>query len=258
MPTRPFSVHSYYLKVLMVMTELFKKKINCSAVIVAAGASTRFGGDKLFAPLCGEPVLAYSLMSFEACRYVDEIVVVTDSEKIVQVAELCESYNIVKVRKIVCGGATRLESALSGVSEASVNCDLIAIHDGARPLVTQKIIEDTIEAAIKYRAAVPAVPVRDTIKLLHSGFVFETPDRASTFAAQTPQVFVPELIRGALTDALQKGLTVSDDASAIELLGHPVCVTEGSEENLKLTTPLDLQFAQCILAARRERGLACE
>jgi 2-C-methyl-D-erythritol 4-phosphate cytidylyltransferase len=242
----------------MALTELFKKKISCSAVIVAAGASIRFGGDKLFAPLCGEPVLAYSLISFEACRYVDEIIVVTEAEKIVQVAELCERYNIVKATKIVCGGATRLESALSGASEASGKCDLIAIHDGARPLVTLKIIEDAIEAAMKYRAAVPAVPVRDTIKLLHAGFVSETPDRASAFAAQTPQVFVPELIRGALTDALQKGLWVPDDASAVELLGHPVCVTEGSEENLKLTTPLDLQFAECILAARRERGAPCE
>jgi len=233
---------------------LKKKGISCSVVVVAAGSSNRFGSDKLFANLCGTPVLAYSLTTLEACRYIEEIIVVTESEKIVRVAELCQSYNISKATKIVCGGSTRLESALSGVSETNRKCDLIAIHDGARPLVTAKIVEEVIEAAYQYQAAVPAIPVRDTVKILENGFVAETPKRASVFGAQTPQVFVPELIKGALTDALQKNILVSDDASAVELLGFSVCVTEGSEENIKLTTPLDLTFAECILASRRERN----
>ena len=234
---------------------LKKKGISCSVVVVAAGSSNRFGSDKLFANLCGIPVLAYSLTTLEGCEYIDEIIVVTEPEKIVRVAELCQSYNINKATKIICGGTTRLESALSGVSETSKKCDLIAIHDGARPLVTAKIIQDVIEAAYRYQAAVPAVPARDTVKILENGFVAETPERPAVFGAQTPQVFVPELIKGALTDALQKDINVSDDASAVELLGFSVCVTEGSEENIKITTPLDLAFAECILAARRERNI---
>ena len=231
------------------------KKIKCSAVLVAAGSSTRFGSDKLFAPLCGIPVLAYSLMTFQNCDYITEIIVVTESEKIMQVAELCDSLGISKVTKVVCGGASRLESALSGVSETDKKCDLIAVHDGARPLVTSKIIEDTIIGAYKHKAAVPGIPARDTVKILSGSFTSETPDRASVLCAQTPQVFVPELVKGALTSALQKDAQVSDDASAVEMLGFTVFVTEGSEENIKITTPLDLKFAECILAGRRERAL---
>ncbi len=234
--------------------ELFQKSISCSAVIVAAGSSSRFGSDKLFAPLSDIPVLAYSLTTFENCKYISEIVVVTDPEKIVKMAQLCESYNISKVTKIVCGGATRLESALSGVSETDKHCNLIAIHDGARPLVTTKIIEETIESAFKNKAAVPVVPSKDTIKIVSNSFVTETPDRSAAFGAQTPQVFIPELIKGALTNALQNDIAIFDDASAVENLGFYVCATQGSEENIKITTPLDLKFAECILTSRKERA----
>ena len=237
------------------LSTLVPKKINCSAVIVAAGSSTRFGNDKLFEPLCDIPVLAYSLMTFENCKYIEEIIVVTESEKIEKVAELCDRYNINKVTKVVIGGSTRLESALSGVSETNKKCDLIAVHDGARPLVTTKIIEDAIEGAYKYKAAVPGIPARDTVKILTGAFATETPDRASVWCAQTPQVFIPELIKGALTNALQKGIAVSDDASAAEMLGFSIFVTGGSEENIKITTPLDLKFAECVLASRRDRAV---
>lgn len=225
----------------------------CSAVILAAGSSTRFGEDKLSTLLNGIPVLAYALSVFESSDYIHEIVVVTESEKIVPVAELCDHYHFNKVSKVVCGGATRLESALSGASETDPSAKLIAIHDGARPLVTRQLIDEAIEAALRYQAAIPAIPARDTVKLLSGGFVSETPEREKVVNAQTPQVFVPELIKGALTNALQKGLNVSDDAQAAELLGFPVYITQGSEENIKITTPQDLMLAECILAARRER-----
>jgi len=234
--------------------ELPQKNISCCAVIVAAGASSRFGSDKLFAPLSGIPVLAYSLSSFEACKFVSEIIVVTETEKITEIAELCEKFNISKTTKIVCGGATRLESALSGVSETDKRCNLIAVHDGARPLVTMRIIEDTILSAFKHKAAIPVIPSKDTIKIVSNSFVSETPDRSSAFCAQTPQVFVPELIKGALTNALQNNITVFDDASAVENLGFYVYITEGSEENIKITTPMDLKFAECILASRKEQA----
>ncbi len=233
---------------------LSKNTSICSAVVLAAGSSTRFGEDKLSALLSGVPVLAYSLSVLESSDYIHEIVVVTESEKILPVAELCDRYHISKVTKVVCGGATRLESALSGASETAPSAKLIAIHDGARPLVTRQLIDETIKAALRYQAALPAIPARDTVKLLSGDFVSETPERANVVCVQTPQVFVPELIKGALTNALQKGLTVSDDASAAELLGFPVYITQGSEENIKITTPQDLMLAECILAARRERG----
>jgi len=140
---------------------------------------------------------------------------------------------------------------LSGISETDRNSNLIAIHDGARPLVTKEIIEKTIECAFDNKAAVPAVYSKDTVKIVSGGFVKETPARECVYGIQTPQVFIPELIKGALTNALQKNITVYDDASAVEVLGFPVCITEGSEENIKITTPLDLKIAETILQSRK-------
>ena len=237
----------------MNLSKIVRKKIYCSAVVVAAGSGTRFGCDKMFVPLSGVPVLAYSLATLENCSYITEIIVVSELNKITDVAELCKQYKINKVSKIVCGGATRLESALSGISEVNDNSNLIAIHDGARPLVTKSIVESTIEAAFKFKAAIPGVSTKDTVKVAYNSFVSETPDRSSVFGVQTPQVFIPELIKGALTDALQKNIEIFDDASAVEALGFPVYISEGSEENIKITTPLDLRIAETILTARRER-----
>ncbi|MEG1107371.1 MAG: 2-C-methyl-D-erythritol 4-phosphate cytidylyltransferase [Oscillospiraceae bacterium] len=232
------------------------KKHLCSAVVVAAGSSQRFGGDKIFALLQNIPVLAYSLLTLNSSENVSEIIVVTDSSKIENVAKLCETYKIHKVTKIVCGGETRVHSALSGISEADPKAALIAIHDGARPLVTLAVINSAIESAMKHKAAVPVLPARDTVKIVKEGRVQSTPDRASAFCAQTPQVFVPELIKGALTSAAQNELIVSDDAQAMELLNIPVYVTEGSEENIKITTPLDLMLAEAILRSRKEKFAA--
>ena len=235
---------------------LFQKKgeeFNCSVVVVAAGSSERFGSDKLFALLDGEPVLARTISVFETCESVSEIVLVAPSDRLLEFAALCDKYGFQKVTKVVLGGETRVESALSGVSETNRRAKLIAIHDGARPLVTRQIVEDAIQGARWHKAAVAAIPARDTVKLTERGFVTETPPRESAYCAQTPQVFDPALIKGALTNALQKDLAVTDDASALEILGCPVFLTEGSEENIKITTPLDLRFAETILAARKER-----
>lgn len=227
------------------------KKIKCSAVIVAGGSAKRFGCDKIMAPLMETPVLAYSLMVFNSCEYVTEIVVVTVSDKIEEVAKLCDDYNIQKVSKIVIGGATRAESALSGVSETSHSSNLIAIHDGARPLVTSEVVKSAIECAFHYKAAVAAVPARDTVKIVPQKTVLSTPTRSQVYSIQTPQVFEPNIIKGALTDALMKELPITDDASAVEALGFNVYLSQGSEENIKLTTPLDMKLAETILLSRR-------
>ena len=231
---------------------LFKnKKTFCSAVILAAGSGSRFGADKLAAPLGGIPVLARTLLAFQECSRINEIIVVTESEKIMDIAGLCADYSIDKAVKIVCGGETRQQSALSGVSETSPKAGLIAIHDGARPLVTERVILDAIAAAEKYRAAVPAVKSKDTVKIAQQQRVTETPRRDECFAVQTPQVFQPEMIKGALTNALLRELDVTDDAQAVELLGFPVFISQGSEENIKITTPLDLMLAETILYCRK-------
>ncbi|NLW65788.1 MAG: 2-C-methyl-D-erythritol 4-phosphate cytidylyltransferase [Clostridiales bacterium] len=227
------------------------KKIRCSAVVVAGGSAERFGSDKIMAPLMETPVLAYSLMVFNACEYVTEIVVVAAPGKIEEIAELCDDYNIQKVTKVVVGGATRAESALSGVSETSSSSNLIAIHDGARPLVTQEVVKSAIECAFHHKAAVAAVPARDTVKIVPSKTVLSTPKRSQVYSVQTPQVFEPNIIKGALTDALMKELPITDDASAVEALGFNVFLSQGSEENIKLTTPLDMKLAETILLSRR-------
>ncbi|MGE4352654.1 MAG: 2-C-methyl-D-erythritol 4-phosphate cytidylyltransferase [Oscillospiraceae bacterium] len=228
-----------------------KKRPFCSAVIAAAGASERMGDDKLMLELCGVPVLARSILAFDRCQFIDEIVVVTQSEKIVDVAHLCERFSIAKVTKIVVGGSTRTASALAGLSEINPDARLAAVHDGARPLVSEEIIKNTIHMAALNKAAAPGVPLKDTIKRVEKNLVKETPDRSAYVAVQTPQIFMPELIKGALTDAVQKGLEFTDDCAAIEAMGVPVYITEGSYENIKITTPIDIAAAEWVIRNRR-------
>ena len=236
------------------ITDLFREKEKdprCSAVIVAAGSSERMGSDKLTAELGGMPVLARTLRAFEACPLVAEIVVVTRADRIEEIAELCRQFEISKVSKVLAGGATRVESALVGVSEVEPKLDLIAIHDGARPLVTVELIERTIRAAQAYHAAVPVIPSTDTLKIVDAkGFVAGTVDRASTFRVQTPQVFKAEFIKGALTKAMEKELPLTDDCSAVEMMGVKTVTVPGDEDNIKLTTPRDMILAEAILKAR--------
>ena len=230
-----------------------KKRPFCSAVIVAAGKSVRAGQDKLFAELCGMPVLARTLMVFEDCECIDEIILVTREDKIVEAAQLCRCYGISKATKVICGGETRLHSALAGVSETNPNADCIAVQDGARPLVTEQLIEQIVHAAILHKAATPCLPVKDTLKSFDRDCILSTLSRDNVVAVQTPQVFHAELIKAALSNAVSKGLSVTDDCSAVEALGAQVRLVAGNEENIKLTTPIDFKLAEAILKARQEQ-----
>ena len=236
------------------ITNLFREKEKdprCSAVIVAAGSSERMGNDKLTAELGGIPVLARTLRAFENCPLIVEIIVVTRADRIEEMADLCRSFDISKVSKVLAGGATRVESALVGVSEADPKLNLIAIHDGARPLVSQELIERTVRAAKEHYAAVPVIPSTDTLKIVDAkGFVAGTVDRASTFRVQTPQVFKAEFIKGALTKAMEKELPLTDDCSAVEMMGVKTVTVPGDEDNIKLTTPRDMILAEAILKVR--------
>lgn len=230
----------------------FQKKPFCTAVIVAAGSSTRMGQDKMLLELAGLPVLVRTIRAFETCPCIDEIVVVTRGDRLEEIAALRERYGLYKMSKVLAGGATRVESSLIGVLGADARATLIAIHDGARPLVSREIIETTYAAALKAQAAAPVIPVKDTIKIIDGGFVCETPPRANVAAVQTPQIFQADLIKAALTNAMEKQLPITDDCSAVEAAGLRVAVTEGSEDNLKITTPLDVQLAESILRRRTQ------
>lgn len=227
-----------------------KKRPFCSAVVVAAGSSRRAGTDKLFEKLGKMPVLARTLTALERCECIDEIVVVTRQEKIVEVAKICRDYGIIKATKVVCGGETRVHSALAGVSECSREAVVIAIHDGARPLVTEEVVTAAVHGAVLHKAAAPAVPVKDSLKMTADGCIAGTVTRDQAAAVQTPQVFQADLIKAALTAAVQKELPITDDCAAVEAMGVQIRLTPGSEENIKLTTPLDFRLAEAILEAR--------
>ena len=218
----------------------------CGAVIVAAGTASRMGGiDKVMANLNERPMIAHTVERFQQCDAVREIVIVTREDLITTIMELCASYD--KVKAVVVGGSSRQDSVRSGLNALSKSVQLVAIHDGARPLVTWEVIDRTIRAANTYGAAAPAVPVKDTIKVVKGGVVAETPDRSTLVAVQTPQVFDLDLLRGALDKVCKEGIPVTDDCSAVEQLGMSVKIVEGDERNLKITTKLDLKVAQMLL-----------
>ena len=223
----------------------------CAAVVPAAGSSRRMGGqDKILLPLDDIPVLMHALRALSASERIQEIVVVTREDLIVPVGQLCRDCAQDKVTKVLVGGATRADSVLIGVEEVSGRAELIAVHDGARPLVTVEVIDAAIRKAAECGAAAPAVPVKDTVKRALDGVVVETPDRTQLFAVQTPQVFDSDLLLGALRRAVEDGAAITDDCGAVERIGMKVCLTEGSYENIKITTPADMLMAEAILHSR--------
>ena len=220
-----------------------------TAVLVAAGSSTRMGFDKLSFDLGGETVLERSVRAFDECPEVDELVIVTGAsgENAQRAAARCK-----KPVRLVKGGSTRAESARSGV--AAAHGKLVAVHDAARPFVSQSVIADTIAAAARCGAAAPAVPVKDTIKQAKGGdgktvpegcMVENTPDRSTLYAVQTPQCFDRAAYLAALDELDEaRARLVTDDCSLFELTGRPVQLTQGDYANLKITTREDLPRPQ--------------
>ena len=227
------------------MLEFLKKTHFCSAIIVAAGSARRMGGiDKIMADLNGKPVLWHSLNAFQQNPLIQEIIVVTREDLISELSVKCEKWGFFKVKTVVLGGADRVESVTIGTEQASKKAKYLAIHDGARPLVSQNIITETVEKAFKFGAAAPAIPVKDTIKVTDRGFVSSTPERSNLMAVQTPQIFDADLLRAALKNAKDKNLAVTDDCSCVEAMGMRVYLTSGEERNVKITTPMDMDIAK--------------
>lgn len=219
----------------------------CAAVIVAAGSARRMQGiDKIMAPIGGIPMLLRTVQAMAASERINEIVIVTRADLIKRVKALCSAEK--KVSSVTAGGESRAESVLCGLRQ--VHSELVAIHDGARPLVTPQVIDSAVCAAETYGAAAPAIAVHDTIKVAVDGIVKETPDRRTLLAVQTPQVFFLEHIQTALAEALSCGIALTDDCSAAEAAGMQVYLTQGSEENRKITVPTDLILAEAILKGR--------
>lgn len=228
----------------------------CAALVAAAGSSSRMGGvNKLLEPLDGVPVLARTLTALQQARDIREIVVAAREEDLVEISRLCHTYGVTKCTKVIRGGETRAHSVLLAALEASPEAELLAVQDGARPLVTPELIDRVIAAAVRCGAAAPAVPVKDTIKEVRDGGAVErTVDRGILRAVQTPQVFDAGLLKAALQDAVENSVPITDDCSAVERLGKVVFLVDGEEENLKITTPVDLILAEAILQARENRA----
>ena len=224
----------------------------CSMVVAAAGSSVRMGGqDKLFTPLSGVPVLMRTLRAIDRAVLVTEIVIAAQEDKMETIAELCARCAMKKPVKVVRGGASRTESVLAAALECDPKAELIAIHDGARPLVRPELIDDMIRAGHRTQAAAPAVPVTDTVKVAdESGLVLSTPDRSTLYAVQTPQVFQANILKAALQAALASGEPLTDDCAAVERLGKQVWLAEGDRSNIKVTTPDDLAVAEALLRQR--------
>lgn len=227
-----------------------------SAVIVAAGVGSRMAGiDKQKAVIDDTPVVARSIARFEECRMVSEIILVCREEQIADYYSLVQDYAFAKVSSVVKGGGHRQHSVFNGIEACSKDALFYAIHDGARPLVSIWEIEQCFITAIEFGASAVGTPVKDTIKICDErGFIVSTPDRNSLRAIRTPQIFAAKLYREAMKAAKRSGRLYTDDCQLVENTGHPVFVSHGSFENIKITTPEDIAIAQAILSFREEAG----
>lgn len=229
--------------------------IGCCAVILAAGASTRMNLSvgKQFFPLLGMPAVARTILSFEKAREISSVVVVCREEDRGQMAVVVRGVGAQKVTAVVPGGATRQQSAAKGLKAVPEGTELVAVHDGARPLVLPEEIDACVCDAREHGASALAVPVKDTIKQADSdGFIAATPDRSLLWAVQTPQVFRRELYETAIRGAQAEGADYTDDCQLLEHAGVRVHLCRGSYENLKLTTRDDIIAAEAILRRREE------
>jgi len=226
-----------------------------SAIIPASGRGRRLDRpyNKAFLPLAGKPMVVRTLNVFQNCAAIDEIILVVSRDEVDQASQLVREHGISKVAAVTPGGEVRQDSVRNGLSQVSPDSEIVAIHDAARPLVTEEIIVASIEAARAHGAAIAAVPVVDTIKTSLDGrYVSGTLDRSSLYAVQTPQTFERGLIEAAYERAAADRFVGTDDASLVERLGKPVAIVEGSYENIKVTTPPDVGTAEAVLAARGE------
>jgi 2-C-methyl-D-erythritol 4-phosphate cytidylyltransferase len=210
------------------------------------------GFDKLFAPLAGKPVIWHSLNAFSECEEVDEIVVVAKADRLDEFRRLIASEHLNKVRRLIAGGTERHLSVWNGLQAVeSFKSEFVAIHDGARPLTTPKLIRDCLEMAQRHGAACCASPIPDTVKRASlEQMVQESVERTGLWAMQTPQVFSSGLILQAYAALIAKHEMVTDEVSAVQKLGKKIALLKNEEWNFKITFPHDLELAEHVLALR--------
>lgn len=221
-----------------------------SAIIVAAGKGTRMGPgvDKLFLEVAGRPVVAHTWQRFNDAKCIDEIVLVVRDGMQSTFAELAPKYQLRKPHRIVAGGAVRQDSVWNGLAALSPQAEILAIQDAARPCTSEQLIAATIAAARETGAAVAAQPVTDTIKEADDGqTISRTVDRSKLWAVQTPQTFRVEVIRRALAEVRARGMSLTDDTAACELIGQAVRLVASATANPKVTVPGDLPVVEALL-----------
>lgn len=221
-------------------------------ILPAAGSGKRMGANmpKQFLALAGKPLFVHALEALEAAQSVDGVIVVMPENDLPLVQELIRSVGFRKVLGVVPGGAERQDSVANGLAVAPVTAELIGVHDGVRSLVTPALVDKVIDAAKIHGAAVPCLPVVDTVKTVDGDHIGQTLDRSTLVRVQTPQVFRAEWLREAYQNADAEGFTGTDDASLVERAGHRIFRVAGEENNIKITTPMDLQMAHWILETR--------
>ncbi len=232
-----------------------RNKVFTSAIILAGGSSLRMGGDKTKQMLliCDIPVVVHTLLAFQNCERISEIIVVAKEDEIPLYDGIARKYGISKLKKAVKGGSTRQESALCGFDATSPKTDFVAIHDAARCLITSKEICKVLDAAIKYGAASASVGVSDTVKIVDkNGFAVRTEDRNFVKLAQTPQIFGRNLYCAAAYTAKEESFEATDDNMLAERIGYKVKMVDCGRDNIKITFPEDIARAEKIIKARRE------
>lgn len=221
-----------------------------SAIIVAAGSSVRFGGaiPKQYRTLAGKPLLTWTVQRFEQAASIEDITLVVAKDQIQFTKEkVLTPYDFKKVVGVVAGGATRQESVLRGLESYSSSMRLVAIHDGARPMVAPADIDAVVKEAATHRAAILGARVTETVKRVKEGYILSTQDRTDLWLAQTPQVFEYSLIVGAHRRASATSVEATDDAALVESAGFKVCVVEASGPNPKITNREDLKLVEALL-----------
>ena len=228
--------------------------MKCVALVPAAGQGKRMGGahSKPYLLLEGKPILAHTLLELERCPLVDEVVLMVERGEIERArASVVEEFRLQKVGAILAGGVQRQDSVWEGLKTIQDDCDLVMVHDGVRPFISQEMLARSIQGAVDCGASIAAVPAKDTGKLVSAqNVVLTTPDRKSIFLVQTPQTFKRDILVRAYRQAMEDGFYATDEASLVERLGMPVKVVEGSYENIKITTPEDLVVGEMILRKR--------
>ena len=223
-----------------------------TAIIVAAGDSRRMGFDKLFAAIAGKPVIAHTLRAFERVNSVDGIVVVAREDRHDEIKMMVRDENFKKVRSIVAGGERRQDSVRAGLNRVDRQAKYVAVHDAARPLITPKQMERLFQQCQIHGAAALAEPINDTLKRADADLlVTEAVDRHQLYAMQTPQMFERALLDEAYRAVYAENISVTDEVSAVERLGHTIALVLNDDFNFKITYPRDLPLAEFVLEQRR-------